>query len=67
VLLRGRPGLRVLYISGHGEEDIVALGHAHPDAAFLEKPFAAGTLIQRVRELLDPGEEGGTLGAQRRP
>ncbi len=65
VVVRGRPGLRVLYMSGHGEEDIAALGHAHPGAAFLQKPFAAGTLIQRVRELLDPGEEGGAsrLGA----
>jgi two-component system cell cycle sensor histidine kinase/response regulator CckA len=65
VIMRGRPGFRVLYMSGHNEEDIAAQGHAHPGAAFLQKPFAVGTLLQRMRELLDPwGGKSASAGGE---
>ena len=53
VLLRGRPELQVLYMSGYGEEDIVGAGGVREGAAFLQKPFAAEALLRRVQELLN--------------
>jgi two-component SAPR family response regulator len=47
-----RPGMRVLYISGHTEE---AIGrHGLPETgAFLRKPFLPDGLAGKVREVLD--------------
>jgi two-component system, cell cycle sensor histidine kinase and response regulator CckA len=52
VLLRDRPQLRVLYISGHAEADVVPQHRRGPGVAFLQKPFALEALMERVRELL---------------
>jgi len=52
-LLESRPGLRVLYVSGHTEEAVVERGLLEPGFAFLSKPFGSPDLIRRVRELLD--------------
>jgi PAS domain S-box-containing protein len=53
-LAAGRPGLRVLYMSGytHGAPVCQTRG---PDPAFLPKPFMADTLASKVREVLDAG------------
>jgi two-component system, cell cycle sensor histidine kinase and response regulator CckA len=51
-LARTRPGLRVLFVSGYGEEGIVERG-LQPGLGFLPKPFGAPDLARRVRELLD--------------
>ena len=59
VLLRGRPELQVLYMSGYGEEDILAAGGVRGGAAFLQKPFAAEALLWRVQELLDQDRKEG--------
>ena len=59
VLLRRRPELQVLYMSGYGEEDIVAAGGVREGAAFLQKPFAAEALLWRVQELLDQDRKEG--------
>ena len=51
-LLESRPGLPVLYISGHP----ALVSHddpADPNARFLAKPFSAGDLGEGVRTLLD--------------
>jgi two-component system cell cycle sensor histidine kinase/response regulator CckA len=56
ILLRDRPGLRVLYVSGHSEAEVLPHGVA-PGTAFLQKPFSIETLVRRVRELLDQGTE----------
>jgi PAS domain S-box-containing protein len=46
-----RPGIRVLYVSGHAAD---ALGEGpQPDGAFLAKPFTPHALLQKVREVLD--------------
>jgi CheY-like chemotaxis protein len=52
LLLRDRPDLPVLYISGHAEADVVPRNRRGHGVAFLQKPFALETLMERVRELL---------------
>jgi two-component system, cell cycle sensor histidine kinase and response regulator CckA len=51
-LMRDRPDLRVLYISGHLEADVLPPERRHPGSAFLQKPFSAERLVGQVRELL---------------
>jgi two-component system, cell cycle sensor histidine kinase and response regulator CckA len=52
--LRGqRPDLRVLLMSGHPPDALLEHGVDNPDESLLEKPFGAGTLLERVRSLLD--------------
>ena len=50
---RERPGMPVLYVSGHAEEAISAQGLAGPGADFLQKPFTPEALSRKVREALD--------------
>ena len=59
VLLRRRPELQVLYMSGYGKEDIVGRGGVREGAAFLQKPFAAEGLLRRVQELLSQDRKQG--------
>jgi len=56
-LVRGRPGLRVLYISGYAEEAIQRHGSLPAGGALLEKPFTADELAFRVRETLSASED----------
>jgi two-component system cell cycle sensor histidine kinase/response regulator CckA len=55
LLVGDRPGLRVLYISGHSEADSVPAGRVGPGTAFLQKPFTLEALLREVRGLLDQG------------
>ena len=55
LLLADRPGLRVLYISGHSEAHSVEPGRVGPGTAFLQKPFTSQSLLKAVREVLDQG------------
>jgi DNA-binding response OmpR family regulator len=51
-----RPGVRVLYLSGHTEDSVMSEGLLAEGENFLQKPFALATFTQRVREILDsPG------------
>jgi DNA-binding NtrC family response regulator len=52
-LLSTRPELKVLYISGYTNDEIVRRGVTEPDAAFIQKPFTSEELMRRVREVLD--------------
>ncbi|HZW05292.1 MAG TPA: PAS domain S-box protein [Candidatus Nitrosotalea sp.] len=52
-LLDERPGIETLYISGHTENAVVQQGLVDQKVNFLQKPFAAGALVQKVRRLLD--------------
>ncbi|MEO8025303.1 MAG: response regulator [Bryobacteraceae bacterium] len=50
-LLEWRPDTRVLYVSGYTDE---ATLHMLPeDTAFLQKPFTLGSLVHKVKDVLD--------------
>ena len=52
--LRGRrPDLKVLYVSGYTDDEVLRRGISGQEVAFLRKPFAAEELVRRVRALLD--------------
>jgi CheY-like chemotaxis protein len=52
-LTRIRPDLRVLYMSGYTNSPLLQQTLPERHAATLAKPFAAGPLARRVREVLD--------------
>jgi PAS domain S-box-containing protein len=51
-----RPELKALYVSGYTEDEIIRRGLHDPTTAFLQKPFTADELINKVRSLLDASE-----------
>ncbi|HEV8358583.1 MAG TPA: PAS domain S-box protein [Gemmatimonadales bacterium] len=48
-----RPGLPVLYVSGHTEDAIVDRGVLESGLDFLPKPYTRTEVLRRVREALD--------------
>jgi two-component system, cell cycle sensor histidine kinase and response regulator CckA len=51
-----RPALRVLFMSGYTDDDLLRRGIVDPRMAFLPKPFTPEALASKVREVLDgPG------------
>jgi two-component system cell cycle sensor histidine kinase/response regulator CckA len=48
-----RPGIKTLYMSGYSENAGGNQGIVDKTAHFLQKPFEAGALVQKVRKLLD--------------
>jgi PAS domain S-box-containing protein len=52
-LLAVRPGLKVLYMSGYGENAAILHGALSPEAAFVQKPITPTALLSKVREVLD--------------
>jgi two-component system cell cycle sensor histidine kinase/response regulator CckA len=49
-LLHERPGIGVLYMSGHVEKSILLA--KHPESIVLQKPLTADALIAAVRQML---------------
>ena len=47
-----RPDLRVLFVSGYTDEDLIRRGLAEVGSAFLQKPFAAKALAAAAKESL---------------
>lgn len=47
------PVLPVLFMSGHSDEAVASHGALAKGAAFMTKPFAIHTMVQRIREILD--------------
>jgi len=50
-LLKERPGIKVIYLSGYTEEALIE-GNIDGGKAFLQKPFTLQTLSRKVREVL---------------
>jgi two-component system, cell cycle sensor histidine kinase and response regulator CckA len=58
--LRGlRPEMRVLFVSGYTDGEIVREGELEPGTDFLQKPFTREQLASKVREVLRPGHVAG--------
>ena len=47
------PGLKVLFMSGYTEDVIQHHGIESGNVAFIQKPFAPGNLVRKVRQLID--------------
>ena len=47
-----RPGLRVLFVSGYADEDVMGRGGLAPGSQLLEKPFTPAQLRDRVYQIL---------------
>jgi CheY-like chemotaxis protein len=47
-----RPGLKVLYLSGHTDDAVVRHGVSEAKMAFLQKPFTIEALMNKIREVL---------------
>jgi signal transduction histidine kinase/AmiR/NasT family two-component response regulator len=48
-----RPGLRILFMSGYTDDDVIRRGLLRPGSPFIQKPFLPGALARKVREVLD--------------
>jgi len=52
-LTRLRPQMKVLYMSGYGDAAMLNSGVLEKEVSFLQKPFAAPALAEKVREVLE--------------
>jgi signal transduction histidine kinase/CheY-like chemotaxis protein len=52
-LATARPSIKVLYMSGYADDDVLRYGIAHGEVELLPKPFSNHELAQRVRRVLD--------------
>ena len=50
------PGLRVLFMSGYTDDEILRRGLMKPGVAFLSKPFSPDRLAATVRDVLDESQ-----------
>ncbi|HKV42618.1 MAG TPA: PAS domain S-box protein [Blastocatellia bacterium] len=55
MLVRVRPDLKVVYMSGYTENAIVRGGILDAQIAFVQKPFIPTDLLRKIREVLDSG------------
>jgi CheY-like chemotaxis protein len=56
---RTLSGIRVLYVSGYTDDEILRQGVVASSVEFLHKPFTPLRLLQKVRAVLDkPAPEG---------
>ena len=52
-LAETRPGLKVLFMSGYAEKQVVHRGVVEEEVAFLAKPFTPAALTEKVRLVLE--------------
>jgi two-component system, cell cycle sensor histidine kinase and response regulator CckA len=55
--LERNPELKVLFMTGYVEGDIVQRGISELGASFLDKPFQPATLLSRVHDAIAPANE----------
>jgi PAS domain S-box-containing protein len=56
-LRRESEGLRIILTSGYSEQSATGLDHVDESLAFLQKPWVLGTMLRKVREVLDRESE----------
>ena len=61
--LLGRPGLKVLFITGYAENAVFNHGHLTPGMQVLTKPFEMNVMASRVYSLIKHGGQTGLLKA----
>ena len=54
-VVRRRPSVKVLYITGYTRNAIIHHGRLDPDIDLLTKPFTADALARKLRRILDGG------------
>ncbi len=52
-LLSNRPDLKVLFMSGYADDDVLRFGVVQGTAELMTKPFTSEVLAERVRQALD--------------
>jgi CheY-like chemotaxis protein len=60
-LRQQRPGIHVLYMSGHSDDVIAHRGVLDPGVAYIAKPFTPERLARKVRAVLGPPRSGGKV------
>jgi hypothetical protein len=55
IVVRRRPGIKVLYMSGYTDGAVANSGVFEKEVAFLQKPFTPDALTGKVREVLESG------------
>ena len=56
-LLKVRPEMKVLYVSGYADDAIVHHGVLNAGMAFLQKPFTTEALARKIRYVLDAASQ----------
>src|SRR5215203_5768558 len=56
-VLELRPQIKILFMTGYVEGEIVQRSISELGAAFLDKPFLPGTLLSRVQEAIESRRE----------
>ncbi len=64
MLLR-EPNLKIFYMSGYADQDLVRQGLLSPGSTFLQKPFTPQDLAQNIREVIDGSNPGSVSSGQR--
>jgi PAS domain S-box-containing protein len=52
-LVRSRPEMRVIYMSGYTDDEISRHGVLVPGVIFIQKPFSPSFLARKIRQVLD--------------
>jgi DNA-binding NtrC family response regulator len=52
-MLRERPGLKAVYMSGYTHDDIARHGVDLPGTFFIQKPFTLRAITEKIRAALD--------------
>jgi len=60
-VLRLRPRIKVLYVTGYTRNAIIHHGRLDPDIELLTKPFTAEALTRKIRQILDSNARAETV------
>ena len=66
-VLRRRPAIKVLYVTGYTRNAIIHHGRLDPDIDLFTKPFTADALTRKIRQILDGGARRAEASAHAEP